>query len=506
MVVPVTRIRTLVEADPRESGNYVLYWMIAHRRLRWNFALDRAIEWANRLGKPLLIFEPLRIGYTHASARFHRFVIDGMRDNAAAITARGARGQPRLPFAQGDGVTYMPYVEPSAGAGKGLLATLGESAAAVVTDDMPHFHYPAMLDAAARQIGTRFEAVDANGLWPMRATDHIFHRAFDFRRFLQKNLPLDLEERPAADPLDALDADEAPEVPRAILRRWPPPEAPLLDGDPSTLDALPIDHDVDPVEWVGGPVAGSTRLQTFVTNRLAEYNTGRNHPDAEKTSELSPYLHFGHVGAHQVFEAIIEYEDWDVSRLGEETKGKRTDWWGMSADAEAYLDQIVTWRELGFNACVTRSDVTSFRSLPDWARKTMREHASDKRPYMYTLEQLEAADTHDPIWNAAQRQLVRDGVIHNYLRMLWGKKIYQWSADGRKALAAMLHLNDKYALDGRDPNSLSGIFWVLGRYDRAWGPERPIFGKLRYMTSESTKRKLKLAEYLHRYGDGQTEA
>ena len=510
MNVPVSRIRLLTDAAPRSDGDYVLYWMIAHRRTGWNFALDRAVECANELGKPLLIFEPLRIGYTYASARFHRFVLDGMRDNFAAIRARDPRpgheqADDPVPYAKGDGVSYLPYVEPASGAGKGLLATLAERAATVVTDDAPHFHYPAMLDAAARQIGIRFEAVDSNGLWPMRASEKVFHRAFDFRRHLQKSLAPDLEERPAAVPLNALAAKRAAVVPEAVLRRWPPPESALLEGDPQALDALPIDHHVAAVDLAGGASAGTERLITFAAHRLGEYGTARNHPDAHMTSGLSPYLHFGHVGAHQVFEVIIAQEQWDLSQLGDDTSGKRSGWWGMSEDAEAFLDQLVTWRELGFNACVMRNDVTSFSSLPAWARKTMREHGSDKRPHLYTPEQLEQADTHDPIWNAAQRQLVQDGIIHNYLRMLWGKKVYEWSPDGRKALSTMLHLNDKYAVDGRDPNSLSGIFWVLGRYDRAWGPERPVFGKLRYMTSASTQRKVRLAEYLERYG-GDTSA
>jgi deoxyribodipyrimidine photo-lyase len=138
--------------------------------------------------------------------------------------------------------------------------------------------------------------------------------------------------------------------------------------------------------------------------------------------------------------------------------------------------------------------------LPDWAQQTLDEHASDVRPYVYSLEEFENAQTHDPLWNAAQRQLVREGRIHNYLRMLWGKKILHWTETPRHALKVMIELNNKYALDGRDPNSYSGIMWVLGRYDRAWGPERPIFGKIRYMTSESTQSKFHVKQYIRKYG------
>lgn len=172
----------------------------------------------------------------------------------------------------------------------------------------------------------------------------------------------------------------------------------------------------------------------------------------------------------------------------------------MSADAEAFLDQVVTWREVGFNMAWHRADHDRYESLPGWARQTLREHAGDRRQHLYGIEELENARTHDGLWNAAQRQLVREGRMHNYLRMLWGKKILEWSVSPQEAMRAMIHLNDKYALDGRDPNSYNGIGWVLGRYDRAWGPERPVFGKIRYMSSDNTRRKLPVEEYLGRYG------
>jgi len=166
------------------------------------------------------------------------------------------------------------------------------------------------------------------------------------------------------------------------------------------------------------------------------------------------------------------------------------------------LDQLITWRELGHNFVWHREDYRSFDSLPVWAKGTLSAHADDERPWCYDLEAFESASTHDEIWNAAQRELRTTGQMHNYLRMLWGKKILHWSESPRAALDIMIHLNDKYALDGRDPNSYSGMLWVLGRYDRAWGPEREVFGKVRYMSSDSTRRKLRLGEYLSRFGPG----
>ncbi|MEM7518000.1 MAG: hypothetical protein AAF368_13895 [Planctomycetota bacterium] len=166
----------------------------------------------------------------------------------------------------------------------------------------------------------------------------------------------------------------------------------------------------------------------------------------------------------------------------------------------------MTWRELGFNACTYVPNYDKFESLPDFALTTLAEHAGDKREYLYTLEQFERGQTHDKLWNAAQMQLVREGIIHNYLRMLWGKKILEWTKSPREALDVMIELNNKFALDGRDPNSYSGIFWVLGRYDRAWGPERPIYGKIRYMTSENTARKVRVKDYVVKYAPAKQES
>jgi len=185
--------------------------------------------------------------------------------------------------------------------------------------------------------------------------------------------------------------------------------------------------------------------------------------------------------------------------VADNAKGARSGWWNMSESAEGFLDELITWRELGFNMSSQQADYTRYSSLPDWAQETLAEHASDAREHVYSLKEFEQAKTHDELWNAAQRQLLVEGRIHNYLRMLWGKKILEWTATPEDALSIMIELNNKYALDGRNPNSYSGIFWVLGRYDRAWGPERPIFGKIRYMTSDSTRRKLRVDGYIEKY-------
>lgn len=171
----------------------------------------------------------------------------------------------------------------------------------------------------------------------------------------------------------------------------------------------------------------------------------------------------------------------------------------MSPAAESFLDEFITWREIGYNMCSKNTNYHRYDSLPSWAKETLKKHSKDKRQYTYSLEEFESCKTHDQLWNAAQNQLNQEGRIHNYLRMLWGKKILEWSETPQHALKIMIELNNKLALDGRNPNSYSGIFWVLGRYDRPWGPERPIFGSIRYMSSVNTQKKLNLKKYLQKY-------
>jgi len=486
VTVPDIRLRCLNDDDFRPDGDHVLYWMTSFRRTRYSHSLDRAIELARRFERPLIVLEALRVGYRWASDRHHRFAIDGMADNQAAF--------------EGSGVAYHPYVEPERGAGKGLLEALAEDACAIVTDDFPCFFLPRMQQAAAEKVKVRMEAVDGNGVYPLRATDRVFARAVDLRRHLQKNLPEHLNDRPKVEPLRTHGLPELSSIPTAIAEKWPAASKALLERDEGALAELPIDHDVPPGAIRGGQKAAKERLSAFVEDRLAAYGDGRNHPDEDAASGLSPYLHWGHISAHEVFWTIAKQEDWSPDKLSGHAKGSREGWWKMSSAAESFLDELITWRELGFNLASHRDDYDAYASLPDWAQKTMAEHAEDERPHVYDLEIFERAQTHDEIWNAAQRELVVTGRMHNYLRMLWGKKIYEWSATPRDALDVMIELNNKYALDGRNPNSYSGIFWVLGRYDRAWGPERPIFGKLRYMTSDSTRKKLKLKQYLATYG------
>jgi deoxyribodipyrimidine photo-lyase len=487
--IPDLRLRIAGSAPVRPDGDYVLAWMTAFRRLGWSFALQHAADRARELGKPLVILEPIRAGYRWASDRIHRFVLDGMAEHARRLA--------------GSNVLYYPYVEPAPGEGSGLLEALAARACLVVADDVPIFFLPRMLAAAAGRLPVRVEAVDSNGLLPLRATERTFLAAAHFRRFLQKTLPEHLLELPLPDPLEAPLPPRLVALPAEILRRWPAASPKLLAGDPGALAALAIDHGVAPVDGArGGEAAGAGVLERFLEERLSRYGEERNQPDDDAASGLSPWLHFGHASVHQLFAEIAERERWTPDRLGHGATGAVLGWWGMSPAAEKFLDEAVTWREIGFNLASHRPDSERYESLPDWAQRTLAKHEADPRPHLYGLDDLAAARTHDELWNAAQSQLVREGRIHNYLRMLWGKKVLEWSSTPRAALAALVELNNRYALDGRDPNSYTGIFWCFGRYDRPWPPERPIFGTVRYMSSESARRKLRLTRYLERYAPG----
>jgi deoxyribodipyrimidine photo-lyase len=480
--VPAVRIHATGALRP--SGDYVLYWMTASRRARSSFALERAVELCRTLGKPLVVLEPLRAGYPWASDRIHRFVIDGMHDNARAFEARG--------------VTYVPYVEPRHGEGRGLLERAAEHAAAVVADDSPMFFLPRMRAAALPRLGVRVESVDDAGLVPLRASSATYPTAYAFRRFAQRCLAEQLFHAPLPDPLDGTALPRLASLPAAFAA-YPRASRELLERK-TDLSAIAIDHAVGPVALRGGSEAARARLAEFVRKRLEKYGELRSHPDADASSGLSPYLHFGHLSPYEVLDALARNEGWTPAKLGTERAGKRDGFWGMSATASAFLDELVTWRELGWHQAAKDPLYDRFEGVPEWARASLRAHEADRRPALHTRAELTEARTSDRVWNAAQRQLTEEGIVHNYLRMVWGKRPLEWHRTAEETWDTLVDLNNRYALDGRDPSSYTGIAWCFGRYDRPWGPERPIFGLVRYMSSDNTVKKLDLERYLDRFG------
>ncbi len=476
------RINIVNDKPVLEQNSYVLYWMTTARRTEYNFALDHAIATANKLGKGLVVFEGLRQDYRWACDRFHAFIQEGMIENQSVLL--------------NSPVTYIPCIETPETPIKEIFWALAEKSCLIISELYPAFFFPKMHRLVASQTSVQFRLVDTNGIYPLSESERIYTTAASFRRHLQKTIEPFLKDFPKSSSVNALKRSYTPsadDFTEEILN--------LFKQDISSVDiqTLPIDHSIFPVkDRIGGQQQARIRLSNFLDHHIERYGTDRNSIDQDPSSGLSPYLHFGHISVHEMVQNIWEKYDWNPSMVAPKATGSRSGWWNLPAGAEAYMDQIITWREIGFVYCYQEPNYASYDTLPNWARITMEEHIDDPRPFTYTLETFEKAQTHDPIWNAAQRQLVCEGRIHNYLRMLWAKKVLHWTKTPQDALEILEELNNKYALDGRDPNSYSGIYWTFGRFDRAW-TERPIFGKIRYMTSDSTKRKIKLKNYLNKF-------
>jgi deoxyribodipyrimidine photo-lyase len=477
------RFRQANDAEPNPKGVYVLYWMQMVRRLDHNHALNYALSCARHFDRPLVVYEGLRLDYPWASRRLHTFVLEGMVDNR--------RRAERL------GLNYWSFVETPADSGRGLLRKLAKDAVMVVTDDYPCFIIPEQTAALARKMSTRVVAVDGNSIVPLAKLGEPVYAAAHLRPRIHRAFVEAWTHR----------AGVRPRIAKVARKRIDPPfEVWRTEDVAAFVASLPIDASVPPVVGTpGGSAAAKARLKTFVAERLPGYAEKRSHPaspDAGHASGLSPYLHFGHIGIEEVAAAVLG-DDWSPGDLDQSHRGKREGFFSPNADVCSFLDEALTWRDVGLNWHHGRSaDTVSLeKALPAWALQTLRKHESDPREFTYSLEEWEAGATHDELWNAAQRELVATGTIQNYLRMLWGKKVLEWSASPEEAYRTLVHLNNKYALDGRDPNSYTGILWCFGLFDRPWAPERRVLGTIRYMSSDNTARKFKLAEY-RKYVDG----
>ncbi len=474
------------EKEVHEDGEYVLYWMQINRRFHYNFALEYAVALANKFDKPLLIYEGLISNYPWASDRIHTFMMQGMKEH--------------LDHAAEKGINYYSYVERKPEEGNGLLYALAENACAVVSDEFPVFIIKTDNERAAKKLEVPFTTIDANGIIPLGITEKDPYSAYLFRKVMQEHFVEAYTNPPKKDPIEDLKNKSDIDLSDSFLEKYPRGDEALNDIS-GTVSKLPIDHEVGVTELNGTRQAALGKLGHFVSHNLHQYDDKRNDPDAKATSGLSPWLHFGKISEYEIVKTVLDHqpEGWDLDSITP-NGGKNSGFFNGDPNIESFLDEVITWREVGFHYAHHRPDYDRFESLPDWVLETLSEHQDDEREWIYSLEEFEQSQTHDEIWNAAQTELRETGVMHNYLRMLWGKKIIEWTPDYRTALDYMIELNNKYALDGRDPNSYSGIFWCLGRFDRAW-QERPIFGKLRYMTSESTRKKVKLKQYLDKFGN-----
>lgn len=467
------------------DGKYVVYWMQANRRLAYNHALEYAVAWANKLSLPLLVYEALNADYDWNTARTHQFIMQGMKENMQQLAELG--------------VAHFSFVENKAGEGKGLLKQLCSKAALLISDEYPVFINKHLNKRVADKGFCKFITVDSNGLIPMNLSTKDPYSAYIFRKTMHKYFSEAIVHLPKENPiLDLRIKQSAKElIEKDFFEKYEHAHS-LLNDIPGFIEKQHFDFEAKPIEMIGTREQALKRLDHFLNKRFSRYHTHRNHPDTPTASGLSPWLHFGKISVYEIVAKILEIENWKPSKLTP-VNGKNEGFFGLSEAAESFFDEVITWREVGFHYAHHRPDYDQFSSLPDWALATMDEHRKDQRNYIYSFEQLDNAQTHDEIWNAAQRQLKEEGVIHNYLRMLWGKKVIEWTPDYETALSYLIDLNNIYAIDGRDPNSYSGIFWCFGRFDRAW-QERAIFGKLRYMASENTFKKINMKGYLKRWG------
>lgn len=494
------RVKELNQLPRNPDGEFVLYWMTSCRRFHHNAALERGIQIAVEMEKPLLVVEAVSIRHRWTSDRILTFFAQGVLDNQAIFNEKK--------------LSYVPWVETHKETGNGLLRRLSRKSCAVVIDNYPTYLPREIMNRASEICYVSLETVDSNGVLPMDMADDAHMTAYSFRKHMQRNLVESLATLPVYDSMTSVSRDLRVDdrVVESVFESSGIDITPyewiwrVAQGGEIGAEAcypLAIDHDVTPVKSKkGGRYAALIKLEKFIEDDLDRYDVDRNDVDDSASSGLSPWFHFGHLSTIEVVLAVLDRSNWDPGMISlEDTgKGSRIGWWGLSQAHESFLDQIITWRELGYNFANFREDHMSILSIPEWAQKSLRDHEEDER-VQYSFDDIENARTDDEVWNAAQRELLNSGHIHNYLRMVWGKRILEWAPNPGIAAEWMIEINDRWALDGRDPNSYTGIFWVLGRHDRAWGPERPIFGKVRYMSSKNTRKKLALESYLERWSE-----
>ncbi len=444
---PRVTIRRGGTPDPR--GRCVVYWMQRAQRALDNPALDVAVNAANALRQPVVIFFAPVPFYPHANLRHYAFL-----QQAIPGTARRARER-------GIGFVLRCYPEHS------LLRFCEQAGASLVIGDENPLREPNQWrELAARELTVPLWTVDADVLVPSRLLQKEQYAARTIRPRLQQHLKQFLV------PI---------ENPRATVEWEQPRGLPALADDGSvdiTERWADLDRSVQPVDsFRGGTDEAIKLLQEFVTHKLAYYPERHGKPELDGTSRLSPYLHFGHIGPHTVALAV------------EHSKAPRS-------AKDDFLDQLITWRELSINFVRFNPLYDSIESAPDWAHRTLANHAHDTRPVTYSRWQLEHAQTHDELWNAAQQQMLHAGWMHNYMRMYWAKKILEWSPTAAVAYQTAVYLNDKYFLDGRDPDGYAGIAWsIAGKFDRPWF-ERPIFGTIRYMSGQAARKKFDADKYI----------
>ena len=437
----------------RPGARYVLYWAQMNRRVEFNHALAYAVEIANSLRLPVLFYEGLTCSYPNANDRLHTFLLEGVPGTARRLKAMG--------------IGYVFHLRQRQTDANDAFYRLASDAAAAVTDDYPVFVARDHNSSVPAKLTIPYYAVDSSCIVPMSHFTKQEYAAYTIRPKIKKVLE------------ECLQPVAVPRVKCPFTGAVPALHTEVTAANIGGLVAgCEIDHSIAPsTEYRGGRDEAERRLRYFLENNLRRYAKWNREPSAHATSALSSYLHFGFISSLEVALAVREY--------AAEHK----------LIADEFLEQLIVRRELAFNFARYSPSLDSLQALPDWARKTLAKHAGDPRDPLYTSEQFERAATHDALWNATQTELLTRGVIHGYCRMYWGKKILEWSATPEEALKTMIHLHDRYALDGRDPNTYTNILWCFGLHDRPW-VERPIFGMTRYMNLEGMRRKTDVDAYI----------
>ncbi len=434
----------------------VVYWMQRAQRGLDNHALDKAINVANALGLPVVVYFACIRNYPHANLRPYAFLNQGLAEIEEECAQRN--------------VGYVMRLHPEEDHERFFA---GVNAAIVIGDENPMREPESWRVDRAHKLTVPFWTVDADVIVPSKLLEKAQFSAAVARPRLYRALPEFVV------PFENPKAQHPWHMPHGLMH-----DPIKLHGEVRDITAnwKDFDRTVAPVDaWTGGRRAGMKRLKLFCDELLEHYDTARNKPELDGSSKMSPYLHYGHLGPVTVALAV------------EEAVKRRPH---LQAARDSYMNELVVWRELAINFVRYQPDYDSPACADNWARQTLAEHDHDPREVQYKLDVLERGETYDELWNAGQLQMVKYGWMHNYLRMYWAKKIVEWTPNVRIAMKVVIYLNDKYELDGRDPGGYAGIAWsMLGKFDRAWF-DRPIFGKRRYMSGESTGRKFDSKTYI----------
>jgi deoxyribodipyrimidine photo-lyase len=451
LLAPHPRVRVLRPGAPDPVGRCVVYWMQRAQRGVDNPALNMAIALGNAVGQPVLAVFSLTADYPDAQRRHYRFLVEGLVDAGRDLAARGVPLVVRL----GRPGEVVPA----------LAAEVGASL--VVGDENPVRVGQQWREQVAGTLKVPFHLVDADVVVPTSL--------FPKEEFAARTLRPKIH-RVWDDYLKPLPSPDA-----RVAWNGPRPAGEAIDPD-GLMARLKVGGVPEVPGYHGGTREAQRRLDRFVRERLDHYARDRNEPTPYATTELSAHLHFGHISPLTIALEVRKSE-------------------APGENVDSLLEELIVRRELAINFVARNPQYDRLAGCPEWARKTLEKHASDRRPMLYTAAELEAGETHDPLWNAAQKEMVVTGRMHNYLRMYWAKKILEWSADAETAFQIAVDLNDRYEMDGRDPNGYTGVAWAIGgKHDRPW-PERPIFGTVRFMSYESTRRKFDSAAYIAWVGE-----